>query len=308
MKTSDDKTFSGTTVYMVSEPGTNAKAIERSLSSFDVRVVDRYSHDSGSPITSPARAIQNSDAVVTVIDSLSKNLMFEAGIAFGLGKPMATVAIGDIELPFLLNASVHIRTRDASDPMLAKSLKHFVDNLRKSSAGSGESARAAAYPAIHHEPIDFSKEITRLRQLRTESNPLEVEQIVLRILERVSIVASARLSIGARKDDQGVDAIVWSDSLGQTIGSQIIVEIKTFRAPNPSLAAISRQLEFYIESTQSSLALLIYLASDESRLTSAMAATPRVIPIDAEDFAKSLESQSFEEVVLAARNAWVHGR
>lgn len=283
--------------------------------------------------------IASSDFVFALIsiENLSKNILFEIGVAYGLGKPVLILIQGEGPIPLELTNFVYIRSKADIDSIYF-SLKQFLKKnnfaFEKSDfdkktgihnplykmrispplydARTSESKKIekiakgiACYPGAGRFRIETLDIIKKSSGLLSKQNitGAEIITFLISIFEKEGAIVSH-----SGPNDNGADMALWLDSSANSLGNPILVEVKIGQITDSRLSSAEEQLRGYLNATNVQSGLLLYLDSEMKQFGRSIIETPLIIRLDIRDLVNKLESQSLARILLSERNAMMHLR
>jgi hypothetical protein len=237
------------------------------------------------------QAIDAADFVLVVLGAAesSQNVLFEAGMAVGRGKPVVVIADPAEAPPLDLTGLLTIRARPDDLPAISFALDQ----------AEGRSARMSQFaPATGHALGSRVDQL--LGQLSTNANLTErvALDLLTQALESSGAVAAQSPDEVGRRFDIGV----WSDDLDAIAANPLLIELKRKLSP----LAVEQVLGYLSLSPKVRVALLVFL---EPATNSLLKNVPYpVLAISLGELLERMRTASFAEVVRDLRNRTVHGR
>jgi hypothetical protein len=243
-------------------------------------------------LQSVSQAIVGADYVLLVLGtgSVSSNVIFEAGMAVGLGKPLLVVASPGIKLPSDLASVLTVR----ADPGDLGAIGFALDQAQ------GRAARRAHAAAATGRSL--GSRVDDLLARLTAEEPIserEAIEVLKDALEESGVIAAEGLG-----DDNRFDLGVWSDDLDAIAANPLLIEVKkTLRA-----GSVEQVLNLLAANPTARAALLVFLNPvSREQLERASRTGYPVLVITFRDLLERMRSASFAEVVRTLRNRSVHG-
>lgn len=236
------------------------------------------------------QAIDTADFVLVVLGTAEsrQNVLFEAGMAVGRGKPVVVIADPGEAPPPDLAGLLTIRARPDDLPAISFALDQ----------GEGRWVRTSQFtPATGHALGPRVDQL--LGQLSTTASL--TEQAALDLLTQ-ALEDSGAVAVQSPEGDRRFDIGVWSDDLDAIAANPLLIELKRRFSPH----AVEQVLAYLRVSPRARVALLVFL---EPAATSLLKDVPYpVLAISLRDLLESMRTASFAEVVRDLRNHAVHGR
>jgi nucleoside 2-deoxyribosyltransferase len=242
--------------------------------------------------------LKDCDFVVAVLDARSQEVMYEVGVADGLGKPVMLLITSDALLPDAFANRLYLSADLRSANTLKLSIAKFIDDLLTRKTHRAHSRNRRDLP--NRDPESVKRILEVIRRSRTNPEPRNIEKIVGDLLKVVTTVVEE-----GYQGDRGVDFAIWDDFLTTTIGNPILVEVKTGTFGHSLFRQTQMRLLEHVAKTNSRLGLLIYFDREGRRFDVAESIWP-VLAIDLEDFASQLVNDSLPRLLLDWRNRVAH--
>jgi hypothetical protein len=223
-------------------------------------------------------------------------VLFELGLARGLGKPTIVFAPPRASLPSELTGVPTIRLDWRRKSGL---------NLAIQSALTLPTRRATLTDlSLPSRPLGAATDeyLAKLRSIRNvDQNPSDA---ITRLVADVFTACGAVVEIGPRygKDDRP-DLAMWHDELESTLGNPLLVEIK-FQLTDPLDA--SRQLARYMAAAGTTWGLLL-LVEPYASWPARKSLAPGVIALLIRELLVELRDSPLPRVITQARNRMMHG-
>jgi hypothetical protein len=236
------------------------------------------------------QAIDTADFVLVVLGTAEsrQNVLFEAGMAVGRGKPVVVIVDPGEAPPYDLAGLLTIRAR----PDDLSAINFALDQAE------GRSARPPQFtPATGHAL--GSRVDHLLGQLSTTASL--TERAALGLLTQ-ALEDSGAVAVESPEGDRRFDIGVWSDDLDAIAANPLLIELKRKLSPH----AVEQVLGYLRVSPGARVALLVFL---ELAPTSQLKDVPfPVLAISLQELLESMRTSSFAEVVRDLRNRALHGR
>jgi hypothetical protein len=243
-------------------------------------------------LQSVSQAIARADLVLLVVGAgaVSSNVMFEAGIAVGMGKPLVVVADPNVKLPYDLTGVLTVHARHDDLEAIGFALDQAQGRRARPShrpAATGRSLGARAYELLARmyaaEPINEVDAIALLKEALEDSGVIAAE----------GTDSTNRFDLG-----------IWSDDLDAIAANPLLIEVKR----KLHGAAVDQLLRYLAANPTARAALVVSLAPVEREVVERVRATGHLVwVISLRDLLERMASASFAEVVRDLRNRAVHG-
>lgn len=262
----------------------------------------------GSYASTVASVIKSCDITLCIADDEEslKSVLFEAGIAFGIGKKVllatsydaGNIPINYSEFPIIrLDSSQYIEIANYVEELL----KYGKRPISKKKYNFIPSKPLGEYS---HRYLDSLRKIEGGIIEGTDKGKAsqEFEKIVADLIRKSGVNIVSEFS--SRK--YRPDIAIWSDELTYIGANPLIVEVKSTIKSLSDLDKVAAKLNHYLYDSNSKFGLLIYLIGPE-RSQYFYELPPNIIAISCYELLESLEKQSFGEVIRDLRNQRVHG-
>ncbi|MBT2399345.1 hypothetical protein [Streptomyces sp. ISL-100] len=241
------------------------------------------------------QAITQAETVLVVLGSpaRSQSVLFEAGVAVGMGKRVVVITDPGEETPADLCGLLTIRAR----PDDLEAIGFALDQAE------GRPAPGSATAAAVGRPLGAVR-VDELLALLHEGKPRELRiiEILKTALEESGTVAVERPVHGTHRL---IDLGVWSDDLDAIALNPLLIEVKR----TLSRSAVDQTLRL-LQSSRMQAALLVHLEPPPSQSEAGEALEETTFPVLTVSLPALLErmrTSSFAEVVRDLRNRAVHG-
>jgi hypothetical protein len=276
--------------------------LRKLVQSAGASVDDSYGvSDSKDILKRSAKSLASSDAMIAVLGKGTSNVLFEIGLAVGLGKPIFLLLEPGTNVPPFVPPSTFLSSDLTDSAVLRLGIKQFLVEISKPSA-KGKLARETPRSEPAGE-LAVGQLIKKLKKLRAAPTAEEVESVAGELLQ----AANAGTVEQHRGGDPGVDFAVWSDALAPSLGNPILVQVKAAELNEMSFRVAYSRLVRQVQDSEARAGLFLYLDTKGRRFARPATWVPYVLLFDLEDFAIELSSNSFAKLLTEHRNKAVHG-
>lgn len=262
----------------------------------------------GSYASTVASVIKSCDITLCIADDEEslKSVLFEAGIAFGVGKKVLLVTPYDAGYVPINYSEFPIIRLDSSQ---YREIANYVEEVLKYGK---RPIFKKKYNFIPSKPIgEYSKRyIESLRETERRiiagadkrKTSIDFEKTIADSIRKsgVNIVSEFR----SRK--YRPDIAIWSDELTYIGANPLIVEVKSTIGSLSDLDRVVEKLNHYLYESNSKYGLLIYLIGPE-RSQYFYDLPSNILAISGYELLKALKTESFGEIIRDLRNQRVHG-
>jgi hypothetical protein len=245
--------------------------------------------------------LARSDFIACILpQNVQPNLIFELGMAIGLGKPLLLFAEGPESLPFDLKSfralTVDLISTDALNSFLEAFLQTIPDSLPKPrTTGKAKSSHKANFWQ------QLRSEMSVLRTSGGEGTEAKMEAALKRGFQEAGFGLTS-----SPKRDFGADFALTSQALSKALGLPVLVEV-TNNLEVPLRHSVVDRLSELLRERKGGAGLIITYKSLESRTAIPLAQPIVVIPVD--EILGWLETGSFvDEFIVAIDAFWTRGQ
>lgn len=245
-----------------------------------------------------SEGIAGSERVVALVDDAGRNgnVLFEVGMAVGMGKPALLITAKAGAIPDDLAGIPYLRARPDDEEALRFGLEHFLSAPKNGSPAAAEAGAETRPLGEEVQPL--------LKQLGTHPT----EEALVSLIDRALMLSGVQVRSNPRPVGEGQkgvpDLAVWSQDLLPWIGNPLVIEVRSDLRTAKDAERTAKALQDAAGMSASRWGLLLY----KKAAPEAKAALERV-PILAESvetFLRDLRAASFGEVVTRLRNRAVH--
>ncbi len=254
-----------------------------------------------SVLQSVETALRDADFVCVLLgDATSGNVIFELGMARGLGLPVLVFVDPDADVPAEVSALSYARIDLRNTSALGLHLDAFLGHARPHLA---QQQRPRAPVRARRKSVTWAREaLATSRDLDASA----LEDIVRRLFEQSGAILSP--ASPASGPDTGADLAVWVDELHSTLGNPLLVEVKLFRAP-PSQSQLSQlmsRLRHTLAQFKARAGLMVYWEPTGASSPPPEPLWPLVIPVTVSELVDVVGRGGMYEDLVARRNRAVH--
>ncbi|MFZ0737295.1 MAG: hypothetical protein WAM96_09410 [Candidatus Acidiferrales bacterium] len=286
------------TCFLIASPGQQSDALRRQLQAKKIAcsTIDRPFTEI-SNLASLKSILARSDFIACILpQNVQPNLIFELGMAIGLGKPLLLFAEGPENLPFDLKSfralTVDLISTDALNSFLEAFLQTIPDSLPKSrTTGKVKSSHKANFWQ------QLRSEISVLRTSGGEGTEAKMEAALKRGFQEAGFSLTS-----SPERDFGADFALTSQALSKALGLPVLVEV-TNNSHVPLRHSVVDRLSELLRERKGGAGLIVTYKSLESQTAIPLAQPIVIIPVD--ELLGWLETGSFvDEFVFAVDAFW----
>lgn len=273
--------------------------IQEVLDELKIQYFDIYSQDYGAYISSGiVKLISSADIVIGVITGNSSNVLYEIGVAVGMGKAVFLLLDASEEIPSDLYNLTYIKINDNLRENLMLPLKFFVDKKRKKPQ--------IDYTKYYKKGLEnefTSKDIylERAKYIRESKDGAGFERLVSDLFAEIKDQYTTVKFQQIQKDEE-YDFAVWVDELFGKIVNPIKFELKLGDMSLGRIEALVNRLARQIKNQE--LIIILCCGKVENYLN----ANSNVLVIEFEDFLDKIEKYGLAHAIWYYRCLGAHGR
>jgi hypothetical protein len=247
-------------------------------------------------------ALERSDVVIALLDppKSAPQTFFELGFAEGLGKPVLLVVSPETRLPVDLTGHLVIRPGDDLVSAITFALRQLdaATTWPRTSMDVGSETWVRQDKPIGALADHLLTQVSDWRSLADTGGPASAAGLNLEALVRDALAASAEVVVESPDPEGRVDIGVWADSLSESVGNPLLVEVKAVLRNRGDVQRVSRQLADYLRQSTARTALLVYGDAPSAAAHDALRVLPaNILAISVDDLLRRLREQPVGELV-----------
>jgi nucleoside 2-deoxyribosyltransferase len=290
-----------TSCYIVSRSGGDTAGLRRTLDELSMSALSaEQTPPVGESLPENLREmIQRADVVIGVLDADSddENVLFELGVAVGLGKPLFLLVSPRRRISFSLQAVPQVKALPDDVEVIKFHLRQFVTSLGEHRPHSRPSKAA---PIIRESA---SAEIMDIARRTGRESEAQLEEKILQALKVAGVATQSEPKFKIEKRGYRPDLVAWFPTAPASLGNPLVVELKA-NLLNSRRAAID-QAKAYLRATNLRTAIII-AARGANDVTFEYAEDGYVFVVPAEQFLAELAQGSLFETLVRRRNLAAH--
>ncbi len=240
-------------------------------------------------------SIRASEFVVAVLSTGAdnSNVYYEIGLAHGIGKRVLILASPEMkESTAGLKSSLYLRIDISNREAVEFALDQVLNAPEKS-------RNLIVAEGKNNLPIgDLADDL--LSQLSTPESTggAHPENAVVQALGKSGV----NVLVKSKYWDTGADMAVWADEIESIVGNPLLIEVKQHISGATSVTRLSSQIESYLENSNASWLLLLYLEGPEQGSESWEQIPESVMYVSVKEFLESFKSMNFVEIVNSLKS------
>jgi hypothetical protein len=288
------------TAFVAAATPSVARSLQKSLESAGFSSITTYECDRpGKSIPEiTTECMRQSEIVIAVlgVGGVGANVLFELGLAHGLGKRILVVAEEKAVLTARSLGDPYILAKPDDAEAVGAAVKDIL-------AGPHHGERPLEAPEKQSRPIgDLADDLLAdLRPLDKNASEQKYVEVVRRAIEVSGVTAISEAKLG----DVNVDLAVWSDDLEPWVQNPLLIDVKVNIPTRAQVRVLADQMLWHMAKARLSHALVIYVSAAHSAKEEMH--IPHVLFVSIQEFLESLRVSGFGDVVRRLRNRGVHG-
>lgn len=244
-----------------------------------------------------SKGIQDCDFFVTIYESANANTAFEIGLAYALKKPIfAIINASGPDFPDFLIESVHVQSRADDYEKIKYSFDIFIKNIKPKKKSSKPKHRTIQKSVFQ----DWLETYNSIEQ----KNEITLEKFIGEILEKYKIDV---IENKWNKDSSFIaDYCIWSDSLTNTLGNPILIEVKR-EIHSRNLKLIVSEFTKALDNSNAKTGIVFYdYLTNVDRTELINKSSSKLFFIEIKEFLQTLNNVDFSQAIINTRNKTVH--
>lgn len=288
--------------YNVSSETLNS--IQEVLNELNIQYYDMFPVQSGMAISEAIyTAINDSDIVIAVITKSSSNVLFELGLAIGLGKEVVLLVDDSDYIPADLHGRLYIKINENLKENLTLPLHFLVDKKRKKTYVDYTKFYLSGVKDIDIS-ISENAYLEKLEEIKQNGNGFQFENLVAELFGEIK-EQYATIKFRPASEDEGYDFAVWIDELDGHIINPIKFELKL---GDISEGQLNRCVSHVAAKAKSQELVLILYCNKSNKEIAYQSVFPNIVVVEFEKFLKHLCKFGLARTIWYFRNLGAHGR
>ena len=275
------------------------EAIREVLDELKIQYFDMYSQDYGVDISSGViKLISNAEIVIAVITKNSANVLYEIGLAVGMGKGVFLLLDDSEEIPSDLYNLTYIKINDNLKENLMLPLKFFVDKK-----GKKPQIDYTKYykKGLATKLASKNTYVERAKYIKENRDGAGFERLVADLFAEIKNQYTT-VKFQRTDKDEGYDFAVWVDELLGKIVNPIKFELKLGDMSLDRMDALVNKLTRQVMYQE----LIIILCC--GKVDNYQSTNSSVLVIEFEDFLDKIEKYGLAHAIWYYRCLGAHGR
>jgi len=279
-------------------------SIQEVLEELNIQYCDMFPTQNGETVSGAIyTAISEAEIVIAVITKKSSNVIFELGLAVGLGKEVFLLVDDSDDIPSDLYGRLYIKINENLKENLILPLRFFVDKKRKRNYVDYTKFYLSGLKDVETS-ISENKYLDMLKEIKWNGNGLQFENLVVGLFKEIEGQYAA-IKFRSVSEDEGYDFAVWVDELDGHIINPIKFELKLGELSEGQLNKCVSQVVAKIKSQE--LVLVLY-CNKSDQVIDYQSVFPNIVVVEFEAFLKHLCKYGLARTIWYFRNLGAHGR
>ena len=278
--------------------------IQEVLNELNIQYCDMFPIQSGMVASEDIyTAIREADIVIAVLTKNVSNVLFELGLAVGLGKEVFLLVNDSDCIPPDLYGRLYIKINENLKENLLLPLRFLVDKKRGKTYVDYTKFYLKGVKDVDTS-ISENKYLVKLEDIKRNGNGFQFEKLVADLFEEIKEQYST-INFRTELKDEGYDFAVWVDELDEQVINPIKFELKIGDISEAQLNRCVSQVVAKIKSQE--LALILYCNKNNVAIDY-QSMFPNIVVIEFETFLNHLCKYGLARTIWYFRNLGAHGR
>lgn len=248
-------------------------------------------------------AIHDVDIVIAVITKNVSNVLFELGLAIGLGKEVLLLVDDSDCIPFDLHGRLYIKINDNLKENLALPLRFLMNKKGKRTYVDYTKFYLGGLKDVDTS-ISEKKYLEKLEEIKQNGNEAQFENLISEMFGEIKEQYTA-IRFRNAAEDEGYDFAVWIDELDGHIINPIKFELKF---GDISEGQINRCVSRVVAKAKNQELVLILYCNKRNKGIVYQSMFPNIVVVEFEAFLKHLCESGLARTIWYFRNLGAHGR
>ncbi len=279
-------------------------SIQEVLDELNIQYYDMFPVQGGMAISEAIyTAIHDSDIVIAVITKSSSNVLFELGLAIGLGKAVFLLVDDSDYIPADLHGRLYIKINENLKENLTLPLRFFVDKKRKKTYVDYTKFYLSGVKDVNTS-ISENMYLEKLEEIKQNGDGFQFENLVAELFGEIKEQYTT-INFRPASEDKRYDFAVWIDELDGHIINPIKFELKF---GNISVGQLNSLVSQVIAEVKSQELVLILYCNKNNETIDYQSVFPNIVVVEFEKFLKHLCKSGLARTIWYFRNLGAHGR
>ncbi len=279
-------------------------SIQEVLDELNIQYCDMFPIQNGM-VASEAiyTAISEADIVIAVITKNVSNVLFEFGLAIGLGKEVILLVDDSDCIPADLYGRLYIKINENLKENLSLPLRFLMNKKGKRPYVDYTKFYLGGLKDIDTS-ISENKYLEKLEEIKQNGNGFQFENLVSELFEEIK-EQYATIRFRDVAEDEGYDFAVWFEELDGHVINPIKFELKL---GDISEGQLNKYVSQVIAKVKSQELVLILYCNKSNREIAYQSMFPNIVVVEFEAFLRHLCKSGLARTIWYFRNLGAHGR
>ena len=279
-------------------------SIQEVLDELNIQYCDMFPLQSGMVVSEAINtAIREADVIIAVITKNVSNVLFELGLAVGLGKEVFLLVEDSDCIPSDLYGKLYIKINENLKENLLLPLRFLVDKKRKRTYVDYTKFYLKGLKDVDTS-VSENKYLVKLEEIKQNGNGFQFEKLVADLFEEIKEQYST-INFRSESKDEGYDFAVWVDELDEHVINPIKFELKIGDISEAQLNSCVSQVVAKVKSQE--LVLILYCNKNNVEIDY-QSMFANIVVIEFETFLNHLCKYGLARTIWYFRNLGAHGR
>ena len=249
------------------------------------------------------RSMRDVDFVFAVIDAKqdSANVFVALGVAFGVGRPVFIVVTPNSDLPLGLKGITAVK----AEPSDVQAIEFHLDIFLKEGLKRRRRQHFVPRDKLKVQLSDQRTIADPYRQrLLSSRNESELEERIAKFLEQHGYQT---IEQGEKIGRFRPDIAMWLKESSSTLGSQLLIEVKSGQRRAQVERKIANQLRQYLLDVDAQSGLVLWQEMRDDEEPRVQPGYPLIFSLSVPAFLRLVENGELEPTLVRQRNRHVHG-
>lgn len=247
--------------------------------------------------------IHEADIVIAVITKNVSNVLFELGLAIGLGKEVLLLVDDPDYIPLDLHGRLYIKINENIKENLTLPLRFLMNKKGKRAYVDYTKFYLRGLKDVDTS-ISENKYLEKLEEIKQDGNEAQFENLISELFGEIKEQYTTITFRNATEDEE-YDFAVWIDELGGHIINPIKFELKL---GDISEGQLNRCVSRVVAKTKSQELVLILYCNKSNREIFYQSMFPNIVVVEFEAFLRHLSKSGLARTIWYFRNLGAHGR
>lgn len=247
--------------------------------------------------------IREADIVIAVITKNVSNVLFELGLAIGLGKEVLLLVDDSDCIPSDLHGRLYIKINENIKENLTLPLRFLMNKKGKRTYVDYTKFYLRGLKDVETS-ISENKYLEKLEEIKQDGNEAQFENLISELFGEIKEQYTT-IRFRNAAEDEGYDFAVWIDELDGHIINPIKFELKL---GDISEGQLNRCVSRVVAKAKNQELVLILYCNKSNREIAYQSMFPNIVVVEFEAFLRHLCKSGLARTIWYFRNLGAHGR